>query len=106
MAVVARAEVLPFGAATFDGAWADRTFHHLIDPELAFADMLRVTRSGGRVVVVDPDYDTQVIDVDDQDLLAGFSDSEPTIYCAMGHWPTDCRARSSPPDSSTCRSRR
>ena len=47
-------------------ARADRTFQHLIEPELALAEMLRVTRSGGRVVVVDPGYDTQVVDVDDQ----------------------------------------
>jgi SAM-dependent methyltransferase len=66
--VVGMADTLPFGAAFFDGAWADRTFQHLIDPELALAEMLRVTRAGGRVVVVDPDYDTQVVDVDDQDL--------------------------------------
>jgi ubiquinone/menaquinone biosynthesis C-methylase UbiE len=66
--VVGMAETLPFGAATFDGAWADRTFQHLIDPELALAEMLRVTRAGGHVAVVDPDYDTQVVDVDDQDL--------------------------------------
>jgi len=32
--VVGMAETLPFGAASFDGAWADRTFQHLIDPEL------------------------------------------------------------------------
>jgi SAM-dependent methyltransferase len=66
--VVGMAETLPFGAATFDGVWADRTFQHLIDPGLALAEMFRVTRAGGRVVVVDPDYDTQVVDVDDQDL--------------------------------------
>jgi xanthine/CO dehydrogenase XdhC/CoxF family maturation factor len=30
--------------------------------------MVRVTRSGGRIVVVDPDYDTQVVEVANQEL--------------------------------------
>lgn len=29
---------------------------------------MRVTRPGGRIVVADPDYDTQVVDVPDQEL--------------------------------------
>jgi SAM-dependent methyltransferase len=68
VAVVGAAEALPFGDATFDGSWADRTFQHLTDPERALAELVRVTRPTGRVVVVDPDYDTQVVDVDDQEL--------------------------------------
>jgi SAM-dependent methyltransferase len=67
-AQVASAESLPFGHSTFDGCWADRTFQHLADPEAALAEMVRVTKSGGRIVVVDPDYDTQVVDVEDQAL--------------------------------------
>jgi SAM-dependent methyltransferase len=65
---VARAEALPFGDASFDGSWADRTFQHLEDPQAALAEMVRVTRSGGRLVVADPDYDTQVVDVRDHAL--------------------------------------
>jgi SAM-dependent methyltransferase len=65
---VARAEALPFADASFDGAWADRTFQHLADPEAALAEMIRVTRSSGRLVVADPDYDTQVVDVPDEEL--------------------------------------
>jgi hypothetical protein len=30
--------------------------------------MVRVTAPGGRVVLADPDYDTQVLDIDDQEL--------------------------------------
>jgi SAM-dependent methyltransferase len=67
-AQVARAESLPFEASTFDGCWADRTFQHLADPEAALGEMVRVTRSGGRIVVVDPDYDTQVVEVANQEL--------------------------------------
>jgi ubiquinone/menaquinone biosynthesis C-methylase UbiE len=67
-AVVADAHTLPFEDASFDGAWADRTFQHLADPVAALAEMVRVVRTGGRVVVVDPDYGTQIVDVPDQDL--------------------------------------
>lgn len=65
---VASAESLPFEDAAFDGCWADRTFQHLADPETALREMIRVTKPGGRLVVVDPDYDTQVVDVPDQEL--------------------------------------
>jgi SAM-dependent methyltransferase len=65
---VARAEALPFADASFDGCWADRTFQHLAEPEIALAEMVRVAKPGGRVVVADPDYDTQVVDVADQHL--------------------------------------
>jgi SAM-dependent methyltransferase len=67
-AVQADAHALPFAADRFDGAWADRTFQHLADPVTALAEMVRVVKPGGRVVVVDPDYATQVVDVADQDL--------------------------------------
>jgi SAM-dependent methyltransferase len=65
---VARAESLPFGDETFDGAWADRTFQHLQDPHLALAEMVRIVKPGGRVLVADPDYDTQVVDIGDHEL--------------------------------------
>lgn len=65
---VADAHALPFPDATFDGAWADRVFQHLEDPERALGELVRVTKPGGRIVVADPDYDTQVVDVDDQEL--------------------------------------
>jgi SAM-dependent methyltransferase len=67
-ALVADAHALPFDDATFDGAWADRVFQHLERPEAALAEMIRVVRPGGRIVVADPDYDTQVVDVEDREL--------------------------------------
>ena len=67
-AQVADAHALPFPDASFDGAWADRVFQHLAGPERALAELVRVTRTGGRIVVADPDYDTQVVDVPDQEL--------------------------------------
>jgi SAM-dependent methyltransferase len=67
-AIAADARALPFPAETFDGCRADRVLQYLPDASDAIAEMARVTRAGGRVVVADPDYDTQVVEVDDQDL--------------------------------------
>ena len=44
---------LPFADASFDLAGTHRTLHHVAQPERVVAEMARVTRSGGRVLVVD-----------------------------------------------------
>jgi len=66
--VVGDAAFLPFAENTFDGCWADRTFQHLADPEQALCEIARVTKPAGRIVVVDPDYATQVMEFPDQEL--------------------------------------
>lgn len=66
--LVADAHCLPFDDATFEGAWADRVFQHLESPEAALAELTRVVKPGGRIAVADPDYETQVVDVEDREL--------------------------------------
>ncbi len=61
--VVGDAHSLPFEDGSFDACRADRVLQHLERPLEALGEMVRVTRSGGRVLVVDPDYETLVIDV-------------------------------------------
>jgi SAM-dependent methyltransferase len=61
----ADAYALPFEDDTFDACRADRVLHHLVDPAKAVAEMARVTRPGGRVVVSDTDYDTLVVEAPD-----------------------------------------
>jgi len=51
--VVADAEHLPFESFTFDLAVTARTLHHTPRPELLVAELARVTRPGGTVLVVD-----------------------------------------------------
>lgn len=51
--VEADAERLPFDDGSFDLACTIRTLHHVPRPELVLADLVRVTRPGGRVLVVD-----------------------------------------------------
>lgn len=67
-AVVCGAANLPFADRSFDGSRCDRTLQHLQTPESAVAEMARVTKAGGRVIAVDPDYDTQVMELADQAL--------------------------------------
>lgn len=50
---------LPFDYAAFDLACSRRTIHHIARPELAVAELARVTRPGGRVFV-----DDQIASVD------------------------------------------
>jgi mycothiol synthase len=47
------ARALPFDDAQFDACRADRTLQHLDRPESALAEMVRVTRPGGRVVATE-----------------------------------------------------
>ncbi len=44
---------LPFPDAAFDLVGTHRTLHHIAEPELVVAELARVTRAGGHVVVVD-----------------------------------------------------
>jgi SAM-dependent methyltransferase len=67
-ALVADAARLPCADQTFDGCWADRLFQHLADPQRVLAEMIRVTRPGGRLAVVDPDYGTQDFTLPDRRL--------------------------------------
>ena len=47
------ATALPFGAGEFDLAGCARVLHHVRRPELVVAELVRVTRPGGRILVVD-----------------------------------------------------
>lgn len=53
---------LDFVDNTFDGTRAERLFEHLYHPHQALAEMIRVTRPGGRIVVASPDMDSNLID--------------------------------------------
>ncbi len=48
-----RADALPYPAGTFDAVVTRFSFHHLADPRAAWAEMVRVCRPGGRLVLCD-----------------------------------------------------
>jgi SAM-dependent methyltransferase len=63
--VEADATHLPFEDGSFDLAGTLRTLHHVPRPELVIAELARVTRLNGRILVVD-----QIAPVDPLDALA------------------------------------
>lgn len=65
--LVGDATSLPFPDDTFDACRSERLFQHLHDPAHALAEMIRVTKPGGRIVVFDTDHETFAIDAPDPD---------------------------------------
>ena len=59
---------LPFATDYFDSCRSERLFQHLYHPELALAEMTRVTKPGGWVVVLDTDWGSLSTDSDDSDI--------------------------------------
>lgn len=62
------AESLPYPDASFDVVHSERTLQHVPDADRAFAEMVRVLRPGGRLVVADTDWDTALVDLGDVSL--------------------------------------
>jgi ubiquinone/menaquinone biosynthesis C-methylase UbiE len=59
---------LDYAEGRFDSCRAERTFLHLAEPARALAQMVRVVRPGGRIVVLDRDIETRTIDAADRAL--------------------------------------
>ena len=97
---VADANDLPFQADMFDACRADRVFQHLKDPQRALHELLRVTKSGGRIVVVDPDQDTLIIAVNAGHITEVIRDfrrehtTNPTIAHTIGSLFAELGAKS------------
>ena len=64
----ANATALPWPAGYFDASRIEGVFQHLLDPERAFDEQVRVTKPGGQLVVIDTDWATLTIDSDETDL--------------------------------------
>ncbi len=71
---VGDAQALDFPDDTFDGCRSERTFQWLSDPGRAMAEMVRVTRPGGTVAVIDSDWGSFVLDHPDRAVTAKFLD--------------------------------
>ena len=59
---------LPYPDSHFDGCRADRVLQHLRDAPGAVAEMARVVKTGGRVVLAEPDWETYIVDAPDRSL--------------------------------------
>ncbi|CAL9375381.1 2-methoxy-6-polyprenyl-1,4-benzoquinol methylase, mitochondrial [Streptomyces sp. enrichment culture] len=81
-----QAGALPFADATFDAARAERVIEHVPDPAAAVAEMLRVVKPGGQVLVTDPDHGLWAPDLSDLDvtrtIMNWWSDHVPNPWVA------------------------
>ena len=59
------AQRLDLPDAQFDGVHAERLLQHVPDPEAALAEIVRIAKPGGRIVVWEGDLDLFVIDAPD-----------------------------------------
>ncbi|QBD74641.1 methyltransferase domain-containing protein [Ktedonosporobacter rubrisoli] len=59
---------LPFADSSFDGCRAERVLQHLDDPARAIGEMVRVTRPGGRVLIIDIDHGMRALDMANREL--------------------------------------
>jgi ubiquinone/menaquinone biosynthesis C-methylase UbiE len=73
--VVGDAHSLTFAAESFDACHADRTLRMLDNPAQGLAEMQRILKIGGRIVVSDLDWGTLVVDDVDRAVTRIVSDS-------------------------------
>ena len=70
---------LPVDDASVDAYRAERVYQHIADAPAALAEALRVLRPGGRIVLIDQDWDCAFLDADDlataREVHRAFSDS-------------------------------
>jgi ubiquinone/menaquinone biosynthesis C-methylase UbiE len=78
---------LPFTAGSFSGVRCERVLQHLDDPDAAVRELVRVTRRRGRVVLIDTDWQSLVVDGLPEDLVADLQErmlGKAGVHTAMG----------------------
>jgi ubiquinone/menaquinone biosynthesis C-methylase UbiE len=72
---IADAMNLPDEDATYDACRSERVLQWLPDPGRAVAEMVRVLRPGGRLSLIDTDWQTLTIDLPDMTLVSAFREA-------------------------------
>jgi ubiquinone/menaquinone biosynthesis C-methylase UbiE len=75
---------LQLADGSFEACWSEMLLEHVSDPANVIAEMVRVTKPGGRILLFEPDYSTLVIDATDRtttkSIISGISSSVPTPW--------------------------
>lgn len=82
---VADASDLPFADDTFDASRSERLFHHLPQAEPALAEMVRVTKPGGWIVLLDTDWGSTSTATSEVDIVQRLSHFHATHGFANGY---------------------
>lgn len=67
---------LPYADGRFDGVRTERVLQHVAEPDRAVAELARVLRPGGRMLLIDTDWDSLLVDGSPADL----NDRVRTLY--------------------------
>ena len=85
---VADLNALPFADGTFDAVRCERVLQHIPDPDRSVAELVRVTRAGGRVCLIDTDWHSLALDGMPDDLVnamtAAFLSEKANHHKTMG----------------------
>jgi ubiquinone/menaquinone biosynthesis C-methylase UbiE len=76
---------LPFDANSFQACRSERVLQHVSSPAEVFAEMVRVTRPGGWIVVLDTDWGTLSIHTPEKDLERRLTRFAAEQYLANGY---------------------
>jgi SAM-dependent methyltransferase len=67
------AHALPVRAASVDRVWSDRLLQHVTDPAWVLAEMRRVLRPHGRIVMAEPDWESLAFDHPDPESSRAYT---------------------------------
>jgi len=66
---VADGQMLPFASGAFDACWARAVLVHIEHPQRVVAEIARVLRPGGRVVLSEPDHGSHIVSTTEHEIF-------------------------------------